>query len=80
MTYVGGLVGQNTAGSTITASYAIGSADGGAGNGSDRVGGLVGTNTAGTITESYGFGMVTNEEIAGSAGSTRPTILRCSQT
>ena len=69
---VGGLVGWNSTGATITASYASGSADGGA-DGFDNVGGLVGRNNEG-ITASYGFGTVTNEENAGSAGSTLPTI------
>ena len=49
-------------GGTITASYAIGSADGGAGN-IDSVGSLLGANnTGGIFTASYGFGMVIGDE------------------
>ena len=52
---VGGLVGSQNSGS-ITASYATGNADGGAG-GFDRVGGLVGEQGgAGSITGSYATG------------------------
>ena len=61
--YVGGLVGRQNG--AITASYAAGVADGGAGN-SDQVGSLVGKKeSSGTITVSYGFGEIENEEIAG---------------
>ena len=69
---VGGLVGENTAGATIIASYATGNADGGDGN-NDRAGSLVGNDT-GTFSESYGFGMTTNFDIAGRPGSVVPTL------
>ena len=69
---VGGLVGIHD-NSSITASYATGEADGGSGA-SDVAGGLGGENFGATITASYGFGTVTNEETAGSAGSTKPII------
>ena len=71
--FVGGLAGNSIAGSTIIASYATASTDGGA-DGNDTVGTLVGNDGGATITESYGFGTVTNEETDGSAGSTLPTI------
>ena len=64
--YVGGLVGLISTG-TITASYATGPADGGDGT-NDYVGGLVGLN-GGTITASYGFGTLTNGEVAGTNDS-----------
>ena len=53
-TYIGGLVGYQFRGS-ITASYATGNADGGAGGG-DTVGGLVGRQDRGSITGSYATG------------------------
>ena len=49
-----GLVGYQFSGS-ITASYATGDADGGAGD-SDNVGGLVGYQFSGSITASYATG------------------------
>ena len=52
---IGGLVGVNTIGATITASSASGSVDGGDGD-SDIVGGLVGRNDGGTIIASYATG------------------------
>ena len=51
---IGGLVGFQGGGS-ITASYATGDADGGAGN-NDQVGGLVGYQFDGSITASYATG------------------------
>ena len=54
--YVGGLVGSNTASSSILNSYAIGNITGGSG-GYGRVGGLVGSNTA-SLTNSYATGNV----------------------
>ena len=54
-TYIGGLVGLQNTGSSITASYATGDADGG--GGSDSVGGLVGSQQGGgLITASYATG------------------------
>ena len=69
---VGGLVGVSRG--TITASYATGDVDGGDGS-NDYVGGLVAENIAsGTITASYGFGTLTNVDIAGVDHSgTRPS-------
>ena len=58
---IGGLVGYQGSGSSITASYATGDADGGDGN-FDYVGGLVGWHY-GSITASYATGAV-----AGGAG------------
>ena len=52
--YIGGLVGRQEGGS-ITASYATGTADGGAGD-RDFVGGLVGYLSRGSITASYATG------------------------
>ena len=60
--YVGGLVGYQTGTTTITASHAIGDADGGAGG--DRVGGLVGYHNGGSITASHAAG-----NVGGGAGS-----------
>ena len=74
-TDVGGLVGINKPGTTITASYATGNVAGGAGNGNDvgGVGGLVGINFSGTITASYATGAVdggagNGEHVGGLAG------------
>ena len=67
---VGGLVGNQSYRGSITASYATGAAAGGDGN-SDYAGGLVGY-AGGSITASYGFGR-TIGEVAGSAGSTKPS-------
>ena len=53
--YIGGLVGYQDSGSSITASYATGDADGGDGD-YDRVGGLVGHQYQGSITASYATG------------------------
>ena len=53
--YIGGLVGRQDSGSSITASYAMGDADGGDGN-YDNVGGLVGWQSGGSITASYTTG------------------------
>ena len=54
--YIGGLVGRQRTGSSITASYATGDADGGDGD-QDFVGGLVGTQLgSSTITASYATG------------------------
>ena len=61
--FIGGLVGLQQQGSSITASYATGDADGGAGS-SDRVGGLVGQQEGGSITASYATG-----DADGGAGS-----------
>ena len=52
--FIGGLVGLQSTGSSITASYATGDADGGDGL-SDRVGGLVGL-SLGSITASHATG------------------------
>ena len=57
-TNVGGLVGYNNAGSTVTTSFAAGAVSG-AGNGAGNVGGLVGNNYGGTITFSHATGTVT---------------------
>ena len=53
--FIGGLVGLQDTGSSITASYATGDADGGDGD-NDRVGGLVGRQSGGSITASYATG------------------------
>ena len=69
----GGLVGRQVDGS-ITASYATGAADGGAGAG-DSASGLVGNRRdGGVITASYGFGEVVGEveQEGGSDGATKP--------
>ena len=63
---VGGLVGRNFRG-TITASYATGTADGGAGY-NDYVGGLVGYNYQGTITASYANGRTRGGNVGGLVG------------
>ena len=57
-TNVGGLVGYNNAGSTVTTSFATGAVNG-AGIGAGNVGGLVGNNYGGTITGSHATGTVT---------------------
>ena len=49
---VGGLVGDNSGGGTITNSYATGTA-----SGNNNVGGLVGLNIGGAITNSYAAGL-----------------------
>ena len=53
--FIGGLVGRQDSGSSITASYATGDADGGDGD-DDYVGGLVGRQEGGSITASYATG------------------------
>ena len=53
--FIGGLVGLQSTGSSITASYATGDADGGDGQ-YDLVGGLVGLQDGGSITASYATG------------------------
>ena len=73
---VGGLVGYNN-GSTITASYATGTADGGDGN-LNSVGGLVGQ-SSGTITASYATGDADGgdgnlESVGGLVGQSSGTI------
>ena len=68
---VGGLVGLSN--SSITASYATGNVDA-EGGVFDLAGSLLGQDSGGSITASYGFGIVTNEEFPGSAGSTLPTL------
>ena len=81
---VGGLVGYQEDGGSITASYATGDADGG-GGGEDSVGGLVGQQREGgsitSITASYGFGEVKGVEagepgVERSAGSPKPDGVR----
>ena len=62
---VGGLVGQKGSGLTITASYATGHPDGGDGD-MDRVGELTGR-LYGTVTASYAFGTVSNNDVTTSA-------------
>ena len=64
--YVGGLVGRNSGGGTITNSYAAGTV-----SGPSNVGGLVGRNDGGsTITNSYAAGNVTGTSyVGGLAGS-----------
>ena len=62
--YIGGLVGKQNGGS-ITASYATGNTDGGAGS-NNRVGGLVGFQEGGSITESFATGGVDGGDSGGS--------------
>ena len=64
---VGGLVGEQNS-KIITASYAVGNVDGGAGTG-DRVGSLVGDRNSGDDISSRGFGTSTNGELNGIDGS-----------
>ena len=69
---VGGLVGYQFKG-IITASYATGNTDGGDGS-DDYVGGLVGHIIgSSTITDSYSFGNITNQEMPGEPGTTKPS-------
>ena len=56
-TDIGGLAGQQSGGSLITASYATGPVQGGAGN-RDVAGGLVGRQSGGSITASHATGPV----------------------
>ena len=75
-TYIGGLVGDQNAGS-ITASYATGDADGGDGS-NDSVGGLVGE-SQGSITASYATGDAhggdgSNDRVGGLVGESQGSI------
>ena len=67
-TDIGGLAGQQSGGSLITASYATGPVQGGAGN-RDVAGGLVGRQSGGSITASHATGPVDggagNQDVAG---------------
>ena len=65
---VGGLVGSQYSGGSITSSYATGNPNGGEGV-NDLVGGLVGSKDGGTITSSYGFGTVVNGETLNTHGA-----------
>ena len=72
--YVGGLVGANNNGASITGSYAKGNVSGTWGDGSNAVGGLVGFNM-GTIDSSYATGNVSgsgdvNGGLVGNNGGT----------
>ena len=59
--FVGGLVGTQGSGGTITSSYATGSPDGGEGNSDNPWAAWWGTQGSdGTITSSYGFGTTAN--------------------
>ena len=75
--YIGGLVGFQDTGSSLTASYATGDADGGDGN-NDRIGGLVGQ-SEGSITASYATGDAdggdgNNDRIGGLVGQSEGSI------
>ena len=64
---IGGLVGTNDQGGTITAAYSTATVDAGS-HDNGRAGGLVGELNVGTVTDSFAAGHVTGTEVVGVSG------------